>query len=157
MGQDIRHEGENAMEDVLAAVRALARGLDRYRHAVGTRLNLGMPELVTLGQLLYDEPMRAAEVGACTGLSPGSVTALLDRLETRGYLTRTRPPENKRIVAVALTDAGRDLARGMFGPVEPLLRQAASEPGAPEPARLAHCLARIAEALDDLADTARPV
>lgn len=151
---DVGATGGDPMDGVLAAVRALARGIDSYRHAIATQLGLGIPEIVTLGQLLHEAPLRAAEVGTRTGLSPGSVTALLDRLEARGCITRSRPPHNKRTVAIELTPAGRDLASGMFAPMEPLLRQAAAEPGAPDPERLVHCLSRIAEVFDELADAA---
>ncbi len=37
------------------------------------------------------------------------MTRLLDRLEERGYLRRERRPENRRVVEVAITDAGRQL------------------------------------------------
>jgi DNA-binding MarR family transcriptional regulator len=37
------------------------------------------------------------------------MTRLLDRLETRGWISRTRPPQNRRVVHVALTPKGRQL------------------------------------------------
>ena len=151
MGSGAQSGAVGSVADVLGAVRALAEGIDRYRHAVGGQLNLGMPEIITLAQLLYAEPLRTSAVGERTGLTPGSVTALLDRLETRGYISRVRPPDNRRVVLIALTEAGRDLARGIYTPLEPLLQKVASEPDAPDPARLVHCLGRIAEVLNDLA------
>lgn len=143
--------GRRPVAAVLGAVRALARGVDLYRYALAAQLGLGLPELITLAELLVREPLRAGEVGQRTGLTQGSVTALLDRLEGRGYLTRARPQENKRTVAIMLTPAGRQLAADMFAPLEPLLARVADEPGAPDPDRLAHCLTHIAEALTELA------
>lgn len=37
------------------------------------------------------------------------ITRLLDRLEARGLVARTRPSDNRRVVEVAITDAGRAL------------------------------------------------
>lgn len=152
MSTDVPATGSDTIRDVLVALQALSQGLDHYRRATGARLHLGMPDIVTLAQLLYDEPMRAAEVGSRTGLSPGSVTALLDRLEVRGYITRVRPAENKRTVAIALTAEGRELVQGIFRPLEPLLLRATTEPGGLDPAGLARFLGRIAGALDRLGD-----
>jgi DNA-binding MarR family transcriptional regulator len=45
------------------------------------------------------------------------ITRLLDRLEGRGLVRRQRPPENRRVVRVAITDAGLDLLRRLTGPV----------------------------------------
>lgn len=37
------------------------------------------------------------------------MTRLLDRLESRGWISRTRPPENRRVVEVVLTPNGQTL------------------------------------------------
>lgn len=146
---------EPAVEPVLGGLRSLAEGIDRYRQALGAELGLGISEIITLTQLGVDEPMRASAVAARTGLTQGSVTALLDRLERHGYTRRVRPPENRRVVHVELTDDGHRLVHRMFSPVLPLLGAAATEPGSPGPDQLAHCLHRIAGLLLELADTTR--
>ena len=120
---------EAAIDAVLQAVRAVALGLDRYRQALGARHAIGVAEIVTLGQLLFDGPVRASEVSARTGLTQSSVTALLDRLESRGYIVRVRPPDNRRVVLVESTPAGRELGRAIFGPMRARLRETTYEPG----------------------------
>jgi DNA-binding MarR family transcriptional regulator len=42
-------------------------------------------------------------------LSSAGITSRLDRLERRGYVKRTRHPEDRRGVIVELTDAGREV------------------------------------------------
>ena len=44
-------------------------------------------------------------------VSRTSVTGILDRLENDGLMTRTLDPNDRRSFTLALTDAGRDLAR----------------------------------------------
>ena len=133
-----------AIEAVLQAVRAVALGLDRYRQAFGARHAIGAAEIVTLGQLLFEGPVRASEVSARTGLTQSSVTALLDRLESRGYIVRVRPPDNRRVVLVEPTPAGRELGRAIFGPMRAWLRDTTYEPGLE---CLAHCLEHAARFL----------
>jgi DNA-binding MarR family transcriptional regulator len=128
---------EAGVEAVLQAVRAVSLGLDRYRQAIGARHAIGVTEIITLGQLLFEGPVRASEVSTRTGLTQSSVTALLDRLETRGYILRVRPPDNRRVVMVESTPAGRELGRAIFGPMRGWLRDMTYEPGLE---RLAHCL-----------------
>jgi DNA-binding MarR family transcriptional regulator len=137
------------VDAVLQALRAVALGVDRYRQALGARHSLGVTEIVTLGQLLYDGPVRAGEVSARTGLTQSSVTALLDRLEGRGLVTRTRPSGNRRIVLVVPTSAGRELGRAIFGPMRAGLRDVG--PGAPSLDILAECLDYTATFLDRVA------
>jgi DNA-binding MarR family transcriptional regulator len=45
------------------------------------------------------------------------ITRLLDRLEQRGLIERTRPPENRREVWVGITEAGLALLRELAAPV----------------------------------------
>ena len=40
-------------------------------------------------------------------LSPATVTSILDRMESRGHVTRVRSTKDKRKVGVFLTDAGQ--------------------------------------------------
>jgi len=45
------------------------------------------------------------------------ITRLLDKLEERGLIERTRPADNRRMVLVAITAAGLDLLAALDAPV----------------------------------------
>jgi DNA-binding MarR family transcriptional regulator len=45
------------------------------------------------------------------------ITRMLDKLETRGLIARSRPAENRRVVRVAITPEGRALLRELARPV----------------------------------------
>lgn len=45
------------------------------------------------------------------------ITRLLDKLEERGLIQRERPADNRRMVLIGLTDAGRALLAELDGPV----------------------------------------
>jgi DNA-binding MarR family transcriptional regulator len=51
------------------------------------------------------------------GLSPGAVTTVLDRLERRGFVTRTRDPSDRRRVTVRPTPEANRLAWEAYGPL----------------------------------------
>ena len=51
------------------------------------------------------------------GLTTGSVTTMLDRLERAGYLTRAPHPDDRRKVVVEATGAARRRAWEMVGPL----------------------------------------
>jgi DNA-binding MarR family transcriptional regulator len=87
-----------------------------YDEAVGVRLGLSMAERHCLG-LLYGGPQSAGAVAAATGLTPAAVTALIDRLEARGLLTRTRSLEDRRKVVIEGTDLTRQLSARYYGAI----------------------------------------
>ena len=45
------------------------------------------------------------------------ITRMLDKLEERGLVERERPADNRRLVLIGLTDAGRALLAELDGPV----------------------------------------
>jgi DNA-binding MarR family transcriptional regulator len=96
-------------------VRAL---LSAYLDAVGLSENiqtrLWKSAQVTLAQVrvlrrLAPEPRTLGELGADLGLSPTSITRIVDRLEERGLVERRRGGDDRRRVTAALLPAGRDI------------------------------------------------
>ena len=87
-----------------------------YDEAVGVRLGLNMAERHCIG-LLYGGPQSAGAIAIATGLTPAAVTALIDRLEARGYLTRTRSLEDRRKVVIEATEATRELSERYYGAI----------------------------------------
>jgi DNA-binding MarR family transcriptional regulator len=87
-----------------------------YDEAVGARLGLIAAERHCLG-LLYGGPQSAGAVATATGLTPAAVTALIDRLEARGLVTRTRSLEDRRKVVIEATERTRALSQRYYGPI----------------------------------------
>lgn len=69
---------------------------------------------ITLAQLsvlreLRNGPQVAGKLGLAVGVSPTSLTRLVDRLERRGLVIRRREAEDRRCVEVKLEPAGERL------------------------------------------------
>ncbi len=65
------------------------------------------------GPLLLISRDCADTVATCareSGIDPGSMTRMLDRLEAKGLLVRERSKQDRRVVNVALTEHGQDIA-----------------------------------------------
>ena len=141
---------------VIEGIAAISRALDRYRHAFGADHGLSGTEVVALVHLFQEQTATAGQLAERTGLTPGAVTALLDRLERRGYLTRVRPPTNRRTLRIELTPSGWALRRAAFDPVESLLRTVASSPDAPTLEHMAYGLEHTARVIDAAGRPAQP-
>lgn len=96
---------EHAMRFLLG-VRDLVHGSERNRRALADALGIGLSELLALGHLYTGGPMTAGRLAELMGLTTGSTTALIDRAQRAGYLTRQVNPQDRRSVLVALTPAG---------------------------------------------------
>jgi DNA-binding MarR family transcriptional regulator len=68
--------------------------------------------------ILRDRAPTMQELAAHLNLDKSSMTGLVDRAERRGLVERTPSSSDRRAVHVALTKAGRDLARTVAKEVE---------------------------------------
>ncbi|MGA5218568.1 MarR family winged helix-turn-helix transcriptional regulator [Streptomyces cinereoruber] len=59
----------------------------------------------------FGEPPRMADLAARLEVVPRAVTSLVDGLETAGRVRRAPDPDNRRVIRIELTDAGRATLR----------------------------------------------
>lgn len=52
----------------------------------------------------------AAELSRCTGVETSTMTRMLDRLESKGLISRNRCEKDRRIIYLELTDTGKEFA-----------------------------------------------
>ena len=70
--------------------------------AMARHLGLHPTDLEVLDLVFLRGTVTAGELAAATGLTSGSVTALIDRLERRGYVTRRRDEADRRRVLISV-------------------------------------------------------
>ncbi len=107
---DDTREALRAYVKLLRAGKAvLARVEPRLAAAGLTPTQLGVLEAI-----LHKGPLTQRELGRKVLTSAGNMTDILDKLEARGLVCRTRSPHDRRIVSVALTQAGQALIEALF-------------------------------------------
>ncbi len=85
----------------LAYGRAYKQGLDR--------LGLTYPQWIAIVSLWEQDGQTVGELGARMFLESNTLTPMLKKLESMGYLRRQRDPADERQVRISLTEAGRKL------------------------------------------------
>lgn len=87
-------------------MREHASAVVRYSAALAKRMGIGASELAALEHLQAAGPMTPGRLGERLSMSPGAVTALVDRLEKRGHVERLPNPDDRRSALVRGTEAG---------------------------------------------------
>ena len=92
------------------AAYELHAALERHLHDTLVELDLTIPLSDAIWQLDPKlGPVSRRELAERLQCDPSNVTFLVDRLESRGLLTRARARSDRRIKALALTPAGIEL------------------------------------------------
>ncbi|MGH3722921.1 MAG: MarR family winged helix-turn-helix transcriptional regulator [Mycobacterium sp.] len=71
---------------------------------------------VLLGLITRTDPAGMSEIGEYLGMSPRSMTVLIDGLEKEGLVRRIPHERDRRITCVEITNAGRRFALAELGP-----------------------------------------
>lgn len=107
-------------DEVIGAIgRTIMRWQDAtqdFDEAFGRLHGLSSPERRCLGLIAF-APQTARAIADETGLTPASITALLDRLEARGLLSRKPDPNDRRRVMVWATRKTQTMAEEAYGPI----------------------------------------
>src|SRR5437868_10442258 len=75
---------------------------------------VGLSDFAVLEMLLHKGPQPVNEIGRRIELTSGAITTAVDRLESRGLVTREAHPSDRRARIVRLTEAGEEEAARIF-------------------------------------------
>lgn len=85
-------------------------------HAVaGSKIEGFNPTAFAVMEVLYHKgPQPIQQIGAKLLLQSGNVTYVIDKLESRGYLTRKPCPKDRRVIFAELTPEGEALMNEQY-------------------------------------------
>jgi DNA-binding MarR family transcriptional regulator len=91
--------------------------VDAVDAAAAAYLQVNRTDLRCLEILTQNESVLPSQLAVQLGLTTGSVTAMLDRLERLGYVTRSADPADRRKVVVRITTKATRKAAKIYGPI----------------------------------------
>ncbi len=93
--------------EALIAIRRILRVAELSARELSDRTGLTPSQVIVLQIIAREGQAGAGAVAEAARLSQATITAILDRLEEKILIVRTRDPEDRRRVSLELTDAGR--------------------------------------------------
>jgi DNA-binding MarR family transcriptional regulator len=141
----------NVSTDFLTSFDAFAQAVRRARGAPASNGGLTLSQYGLLEGLTKRPVARVQELACDAGIAPSTATRILDALERRGIVRRVRSLEDRRAVAVSLTDLGQGLLGDQQGWLRGRQRAFYESLPAPEQELAPDLLLRLAALIDELA------
>jgi DNA-binding MarR family transcriptional regulator len=108
--RDVPDSDPLALEhQVCFALSVAARSVVAVYRPLLEPMGLTHPQYLVMLALWKQAPLSVRELSRLLQLDPGTLSPLLKRLESIGYLRRERDPADERSLAITLTDSGRAL------------------------------------------------
>ena len=105
------------VHELVAATRASQVATDKMDDAGSRALGVNRTDGRCLDVIQQTGRISAGELAERAGLTSGSVTAVIDRLEAKGFVRRVADPEDRRKVLLEVTEEMQHRALELWGPL----------------------------------------
>ena len=96
---------------ILRSIRKMIRAVDIHSRKLYHEYKITTPQLICLHSLQREGPMTLSRLAGEVSLGLSTTNGIVDRLETKGLLTRTRSQRDRRKVDLMITPVGRELTQ----------------------------------------------
>lgn len=116
----------DSKEHFISLMRGLGTRTILHEQNVAASLGLYNNDFISLDILREAGPITAGELSQKTGLTTGSITALVDRLEKNGYVHRQNDPTDRRRVIIVPDYESKEEVSNSYLPLHTAMMELAS-------------------------------
>ena len=102
-------KGKVAIPEVIDNLRRVFQAISGYSKNAERTTGLTGPQLWAMKLLASSSSIKVSELARRMFLHPATVVGIIDRLEIKDLVTRTRSKEDRRVVHIELTGLGQEL------------------------------------------------
>jgi len=147
-GADPKVTEQSNVLRILQSFRRIIRAVDLDSRRLIAQYGITGPQLLCLTNVVEKRQMSVAALARTIHLSSSTVVGILDRLEQKGLILRSRDARDRRIVNIASTPPGQQLVAQAPSPLQQILTQALETLTKLEQATIALSLERIVDLIE---------
>jgi DNA-binding MarR family transcriptional regulator len=148
--------GDELTDSIIADFRVSIGAMKCAMSERLVRLGISMAQLNIMYTLQRSGVMPMSRLAELLGVSLSNASGLVDRMEERGFIERTRVPEDRRIVLVHVTEAGTRMIQENDALSDELMRDVLARLDPAELPVIAHAVAEVRSALEATAAQSAP-
>jgi DNA-binding MarR family transcriptional regulator len=109
---------QEQIRQIIYQVRRLMQAGYQYTKELNKNYHVSAPQLNCLLALNEAGPLPPSQIARHIMVKSSTVTGVIDRLEYKGLVKRTRNSPDRRVITIELTEAGRTLAQHAPPPIQ---------------------------------------
>jgi len=113
-----RPKRDIAISEIMQNLRRIFKAIQDYSQEVSSRFGITGPQLWALKTIFQNGSLSLRDLSERMYLHPSTITGVMDRLEKRGYVSRDRDREDRRVIKVQLTPKGKRLVKRAPNPIQ---------------------------------------
>lgn len=134
------------------SLKATMKKVEKHIGQELEKYGVSMAQSFVLFSLLENDGATLSEIGTLAHIENSSLTTMVDKLEKEGLVERSLFPQDRRVIRLFLTDAGRKLALEVLSAGAALNQEFGNNLGDLQP-NLLEGLKIVASTIDDLNKT----
>lgn len=145
---DLASAQKSHTANVMKSIRRIVRAIDMRSKKVARETGLTIPQIVILHAVDELGKVTTASLSRHVDLSAATTVTILDKLESRDLVTRTRSAADRRIVHTTLTEKGAQVLQGAPPVFDWLFSKAFDELPAAERQKIIEAFRTVADLLE---------
>jgi DNA-binding MarR family transcriptional regulator len=142
---------------ILQSLRQIIRAIEIHSHKLVQDYQITGPQLNCLLALQEHESLTPTALAHIVYLSPSTIVGIVDRLEEKGLVDRSRSSKDRRQVLITITAAGRELTKSAPSPLQETLVERLRALPETEQVTIIRALEKVADLMDARRIDAGPV
>ena len=106
------------VKEIVWLIRRLMQVSYLYNKELNKTYQVSAPQLSSLLALYENGPMPPSQIAKYIMVNSSTVTGIIDRLEQKGLVERSRISHDRRVITIALTERGKALAKNAPPPIQ---------------------------------------
>ncbi|MGF1620075.1 MAG: MarR family winged helix-turn-helix transcriptional regulator [Rhodomicrobiaceae bacterium] len=139
---------EDRVQASLIALRRILHATEQNVRALARTTGLTVSQLIVLEIVAATDRVSPKGIAGRAGIGQATATSLIDKLEARGFVIRTRGKRDRRIVWVSATEAGHEILQSAPNPLQRIFAQQFSRLADWEQAMLVSALERVGDMMN---------
>lgn len=99
---------EQRAKKIILSLRKIMQHMDYHSRRLNKCYGLTVPQIVCLYEIYENGVMTVSTLSKTVHLSMSTLVGIIDRLEEKGFVTRTRDIKDRRIIFIMVTEKGRE-------------------------------------------------